>query len=150
VTGRSTGVKELPKGLVDTPLLRSEKIFRIGIEINSDSRFKFLTMLDSLHILINIHRCTDVLKIRTYAKITPQTVVARLHMSVSLKLTASAEDWVSQSRAATMLNVGLPTIRKLVASGELSVRQIPGSTPKVLLREIQAIADRYVTGPAAG
>lgn len=57
-------------------------------------------------------------------------------------------NWIPISEAQRRLAIGRRAMLKLLASGKLSIRDVPGSTPRVNGEEINAMALSY-TKPAS-
>jgi excisionase family DNA binding protein len=51
-----------------------------------------------------------------------------------------SDSWISRHRAAGLLGVSPGTLQKLIDSGRLSVRAIPGGVPRLRTNEVLELA----------
>ena len=58
--------------------------------------------------------------------------------------------WVSIPRAARVLGTGERAVRTLIRRGLLTSRAVPGSYPRVLLVEVQRLAEATTTPARSG
>ena len=58
--------------------------------------------------------------------------------------------WIPKVEARRKLGIGQKAFEKLLAAGELTVKQLPGSVPRVRADELDGLIARYTRPARAG
>jgi excisionase family DNA binding protein len=64
--------------------------------------------------------------------------------------TLAAKSWVSVPKAARLIEVSPQTVRRLIARGALTARQLPGTQPRIAVSDLVELVERHSQPVASG
>lgn len=67
-----------------------------------------------------------------------------------MSTTVDREVWIKRTEAARRLGIGVKALKRMVAAGHLTVRELPGTHPRVLLADVERVASTSIRPADAG